>query len=476
MKNRKTEKRAKRFLSTAVALVLTLCMAAAVLPVIDPAFAASEFKYPSPFKKVGKATYYHKGRFTNNLIVNGIDISDWQSKKCDFAEAKADGVDFAILRVTYTNTSRIKKFTTNCDSNFAIQFDNAKKNGIMTGVYVFSQAKNKTEGKKEAEYAIKRLKDLGIGPEDLNLPVYMDYEFSGGVFGRLYGLKKRDATNAASAFCNTIKAAGYKPGIYANTTFFSKYLDFTKIASDVDLWCAQYYSRCESGVNYTKWQYSSSARIDGMLAYTGFKGNIDADFWYLNKDVNPNAITSIHGKTYLSVEDAQQPKFKIYDGSKLLREGVDYTVGGIRNNKKGSGYAYISGIGKYAGYALVPIKIKSKTSGSANKVRDSIAANYITYASTAKSKYIKAPAVPTYKKGETYTVLEDMNIRKGPGTNYTRVKRSSLTAAMKNKTMEGTYAVLKPNVTVKCKKVSGNWIKISGGWVCGYFGDEVYVK
>ncbi|MBQ6440782.1 MAG: hypothetical protein IJJ06_11825 [Mogibacterium sp.] len=480
MKSLNTVKKRKH-LSKILALVLTLCLTAGILPVLRPAFAESEFKYASPFKKVGKATYYHKGKYTGNLIVNGVDISDWQSKKCDFIDAKKDGVDFAILRVTYTNTSRFKKFRTNCDDNFAVQYENAKDSGVMTGVYVFSQAKNASEGRKEAEYAVKRLKALGIGPEDLNLPVYMDYEFSAGVLGRLYGLKKTDATNAAAAFCNTIKSYGYKPGIYANTVFFGKYLDFSKIADDVDLWCAQYYSRCESGVDYSKWQYSSSARIDGLLSYTGFKGNIDADFWYINKDVNPNAITKIRGRTILSVSDAQHPKFKIYDGSKLLTEGVDYNVGGIRNNVKGNGYAYISGIGKYSGYALVPIKVRSKTKGSVNKILDNVAANYMTYASAEKSTFIGSGAdeiteVPEYKKGETYTVQTELNMRKGPGTNYAKVKRSKLSVTMKKNTLSGTYAVLKPGVKVKCTKVSGDWIKVSGGWICGGLDGEIYVK
>ena len=479
MKNLNNGEKAGKILSTMLALVLTLSLVAGILPAMNPAFAESEFKHPSPFSKVGKASYYHNGRFTGNLIVNGVDISDWQSKKCDFSEAKADGVDFAILRVTYTNTSRFKKFRTNLDDNFAVQYENAKNSGVMRGVYVFSQARNASEGKKEAEYAVKRLKALGIGPEDLNLPVYMDYEFSAGVLGRLYGLKKTDATNAAAAFCNTIKSYGYQPGIYANTIFFGKYLDFSKIASDVDLWCAQYYSRCESDVNYSKWQYSSSARIDGLLSYTGFKGNIDADFWYLNKTVNPDAITSIRGKTVLSVADAKHPKFRIYDGQKLLAEGVDYNVGGIRNNAMGSGYAYIKGIGKYSGYALVPIRIKSKTKGSVNKVLDGVAANYLTYASSEKSTFIgsgETTVMPEYKKGKTYTVQTELNVRKGPGTNYARVKRSKLSKTMKKKTASGTYAVLKPGVKVKCTKVDGCWIKISGGWVCGYMDDEIYVK
>ena len=411
--------------------------------------------------------------------MNGVDISDWQSKKCNFAAAKADGVDFAIMRVTYTATSRFKSFTTKTDDNFAVQFENAKKNGLMTGVYVFSQAKNASEGKKEAEFAVQRLQALGIGPEDLNLPVYMDYEFSGGVAGRLYGLKKNDATNAAAAFCNTIKSYGYQPGIYANTIFFGRYLDLSKIAGDVDLWCAQYYSRCESEVNYGKWQYSSSARIDGMLAFTGFQGKIDADFWYINKKASAGTVTKIYGKKILSVSDAQHPKFRIYDGSKLLKEGVDYNVGGIRNNAKGNAYAYIKGIGRYGGYALVPIKVRNKTKGSVNDSLNGIAANHMTYASTEQSQYVDngAPAsMPKYKKGKTYTVQTELNMRKGPGTNYAKVTRSSLSSAMKKKTMPGKNAVLKSGVKVKCKRAKNGWIKISGGWICGYMDDEVYVK
>ena len=481
MNNQRTKKRLRRFLSIALTTVLILSLAAGIMPVMNQATAASEFKYASPFSNVGKKTYYHNGRFTGNLIVNGVDISDWQSKKCDFTTAKAGGVDYAIMRVTYTATSRFKSFTTKLDDNFAVQFQNAKNSGVMTGVYVFSQAKNASEGKKEAEFAVKRLQALGIGPEDLNLPVYMDYEFSGGVLGRLYGLKKTDATNAAAAFCNTIKSYGYQPGIYANTLFFGKYLDFSKIASDVDLWCAQYYSRCESGVNYSKWQYSSSARIDGLLSYTGFKGNIDVNFWYLNTAVNTSAITKIYGKNILSIADAQHPVFKIYDGGTLLTEGVDYNVGGIRNGAKGTGYAYIKGIGKYGGYALVPISIKSKTKGSDSQDLGGSAANYLTYASSEQSQYVSEDALtttvlPKYKKGKTYTVQTELNMRKGPGTKYAKVKRSSLSKAMKKKTVSGKNAVLKEGVKVKCKKAKGGWIKISGGWICGYLVDEVYVK
>lgn len=474
--------RAKRILNIALAAVLTLCLAAGSLVLEGPAYAASEFKTSTPFSNTGRSTYKHNGRFSGNLIVNGVDISAWQSKKCDFAKAKAAGVDFAILRVSFTYSSKFKKFRMDLDENFAEQYKRAKAAGVMTGVYVFSQAKTTKEAIAEANFAIKRLKALGIGPEDLELPLYMDYEFSGGVLGRLHGIKKTASTNAAVAFCNTVKAAGYTPGIYANTSFFSKNLKTSQFASDVDLWCAQYYSRCESGVPYTKWQYSSSARINGLLSYTGKKGNIDVNFWYLNKKISAPASYSIKGKTTLSVKDAKAPKFKVYNGKTELKQGKDYIVGGIRNNKKGNGYAYIKGIGNHSGYALVPIKITDKTEGKDDQDLTKAAANYLRAKNNETSKYIStstsssSSSAITYKVGKTYTIQTALNIRKGPGTNYSKVKRSSLSSSMKKKTYSGKYAVLKTGKKVECKKVSGRWIKISGGWVCTGEGNEIYVK
>lgn len=475
MKKLNTGKKVKRVISTAIAAALMFSLVAGLMPVIDPAYAASEFKYASPFKKTGYSTYYHKAAYSGDLIVNGVDISDWQSKKCRFDDAKADGVDFSIMRVTWSSYGT-KKLKLHNDDKFSAQYTNAKANGVMCGVYVFSQAKNATEGAKEAAYAIKRLKELGIGPEDLALPVYMDYEFAGGILGRMHGIKKTAATNAAVAFCNTIKAAGYTPGIYANTTFFGSYLATSQFAPDVDLWCAQYYKRNQSGVNYSKWQYSSSAKIDGMLSYTGLQGKIDVNFWYLNKNnASSSTVTKICGKTTLSVADAKAPKFKLYNGKTLLKEGTDYLVGGIRNNAAGNGYAYIKGIGKYGGYALVPITVASKTTGSADTKLT--CANYLTKASTAMSTPLPAAPAVKYQKGKKYVVQEYLNVRKGPGTKYGKVRRSKLSKAMKKRAVSGNiYAVLKPGSKIKCRGVKGNWMKIKGGWICCKSGDDVYVK
>jgi hypothetical protein len=150
-----------------------------------------------------------------------------------------------------------------------------------------------------------------------------------------------------------------------------------------------------------------------------------------------------------------QPAVTVKNGDTTLKAGKDYKVAYIKNVKVGTAYVYIRGLGSYSGYKLVPFKITSAAKTTA------------TTTTTASSKY---------KKGATYKITADLNMRKGPGTSYGKVKRSSLSKSMKKKTYNLKYAVLKPGKKVKCTKVSGNWIKVSGGWICCKMGNEVYVK
>lgn len=353
--------RITRIAMHALVLLLTVSLVTGIAGA-DGTYAASSSS--SPFANT-KPSYVHNSRYDGNLIVHGVDVSYFQSTSSNWNKAKKAGCDFAIMRVTYTTYG---SGTQNIDSKFATHFKKAKAAGVMKGVYVFSQAKSVSEARKEAQYAVNRLKALGIGPEDVELPVYMDYEFAGSSKGRnkgrLYGLKKATAIKCVNAFADVIRANGYDPGVYANTNFFRTYLgNGTTLATDIDLWDAQYYKMNESGSKYSKWQYTSTSKVDGILYYSTNKiGSCDADFWYLNKKVNASPKTKIYGNTNLIYTGkAVLPSLEIYDGSKLLTEGKDYIVGGINNLKKSSSgaYAYVKGIGKYGGYALVPVSIDS---------------------------------------------------------------------------------------------------------------------
>lgn len=87
-------------------------------------------------------------------------------------------------------------------------------------------------------------------------------------------------------------------------------------------------------------------------------------------------------------------------------------------------------------------------------------------------------STPTYTVGNTYTLLVNLNVRTGAGTNYSKKKKSALTAdAQKHATSSG---VLKKGTRVTCKQVktvgSNIWIKIPSGWVAAYYNGKVYVK
>ena len=71
----------------------------------------------------------------------GIDISKWQ-KGFDFDKAKAEGVEFIILRGAYSNSK---------DSCFEGFYKSCNDKGIPVGVYHYSMAKSVMDAKKEGE-------------------------------------------------------------------------------------------------------------------------------------------------------------------------------------------------------------------------------------------------------------------------------------------------------------------------------------
>ena len=363
---------AKEILGSRISnMLLTTALTVFLIGGILPQLGSIEvFGASSPLKS---GTYNHASRFDGNLIVNGVDVSYWQGTASNWNVAKQKGVEYAIMRVTWTSYAKGSHNYKNKDSHFTTHYKKAKNAGIMTGAYVFSQAKSVTEAKNEAKYAVSTLKEYGITPGDMQLPVYMDYEYSGGSAGRLNGLKAATAKKCAKAFCDIIRNAGYQPGIYANTNFFKSMLgNGTSLDSDIDLWCAQYYNKNQSASKYSKWQYSSSAAIGsgkkGLLFTTTDKvGSTDVNFWYIPR--KPKAIGSkdiagmkIYGATAFNYTGKLiKPDYQIYDGSTRLKEGKDYAIGYINNVQKGSmqAYAYIKGVGDYNGYALIPFTIGS---------------------------------------------------------------------------------------------------------------------
>ena len=312
----------------------------------------------STYSEYTDREYKHNEKYENSLIINGVDVSNYQNPESDWKKAKASGIDFSIIRITltHTNTGNL-----DIDKDFEAHYTNAGEAGIMRGVYVFSQARNSRDAEAEAEFAIKRLRQLGIEPKDLELPIYMDYEFYDKSNSILRDLTRKDAIEAANTFCDTIKKYGYKVGVYANTSFFASYLDNGKnLDNDVDIWCAQYSSKNYSGSDYSIWQYNSEGKVPDIYAGNSQKvTGVDVDFWYIDTSLNKNPKIKLFCDTNVEYTgEPVVPNVELRDGKKTLIEGEDYIVSGINNVDKGSeAYAYIQGIGDYSGYALIPINI-----------------------------------------------------------------------------------------------------------------------
>ena len=141
--------------------------------------------------------------------LRGVDVSEHQYE-IDWKAVADSGVDFAYIRIGYRGYTKGGLFE---DPYFKANIEGAKANGLKTGVYFFSQAITVTEAIEEAEYVVKLLGDYTV-----DLPIIYDWEKmeEAGADARTYQLDKDILDACAVAFCETIKNAGYEPGVYFN--------------------------------------------------------------------------------------------------------------------------------------------------------------------------------------------------------------------------------------------------------------------
>lgn len=187
----------------------------------------------------------------------GIDVSSYQ-QNIDWQAVKADGVEFAIIRMGYRGyeTGQLCE-----DKYFRRNLEGAKAAGIGTGVYFFSQAITEEEAAEEADYVISLLEETVA---ELSFPVVYDWEFPTDEDpARTEGLSGDIQTDCCRTFCDKIRAAGYEPMYYStiNTALFR--YDMGAI-SDIPLWIAEYSRECSFTYEYKMWQYSCSGVVDGI--------------------------------------------------------------------------------------------------------------------------------------------------------------------------------------------------------------------
>jgi GH25 family lysozyme M1 (1,4-beta-N-acetylmuramidase) len=195
----------------------------------------------------------------------GIDVSKWQGD-IDWEKVKNDGIEFAMIRHGYgfpPNGSMDEKFIKNI-SEITIPY----------GVYHFSYAENTDDAKKEADFCLNFVNQVGT---ELSYPIAYDLE---NVELRFLG--KEVLTQNCIAFCEQIKKAGFEPMIYTNVDWIENRLNKEELFPKYKLWLAQW-NATEPKYNCHIWQYSSIGKVDGISTY------VDLNYDYTGV-LKPNQI------------------------------------------------------------------------------------------------------------------------------------------------------------------------------------------
>ena len=256
--------------------------------------------------------------------LQGIDVSGHQ-KDIDWQKVKDAGIDFAILKIGNINAREPDGWYT--DSYFQRNVTECERLGIPYGVYAYSYAKNADDAVKGADHIIALLK--GHNP---TLPVYLDLEDN--------SIKDTDHATIATAFCNTISAAGYTPGIYASASWFKNILTdpcFTN--SGWNIWTAQYWygQRYDASLGlgpeypakFDCWQYSCLSTVPGIDGYC------DINYWY-RVSTRDHWEKTEDGVFYVSADG--QP----YKGWKLI-SGLWYWLDPAKGGAMATGPAEVEG-------------------------------------------------------------------------------------------------------------------------------------
>ena len=241
----------------------------------------------------------------------GIDVSD-HNGKLDWATIKKAGISFAIVRTGYG--------TGYTDAYFKRNIEGALAQGIFVGVYHFSYALDAAGAKNEAAFVLKLLEPY---TDKITLPVFYDFEYDTVSYAKKQGvtLGKESFNAHAVAFCETIRAAGYTPGVYYNLDYARNYVDKSRLGGYAQ-WYAQY-AATASIDGWDFWQYSSSYTIPGcsgrfdvnVLAHSGSITNSrkytvgwhkdDRGWWYADSTTSyyKSCWTKINGKWYCFNEE-----------------------------------------------------------------------------------------------------------------------------------------------------------------------------
>ena len=276
------------------------------------------------------------------MAKRGIDISAHQGN-IDLSALKSQ-IDFVIIRVGYGTKGTIdNKFTRNADL--------CRSLGIPVGFYWYSYALDVEGAKKEAKAMINAIapyKDI------VKFGVWFDMEDADGYKKKNGMPSNQTLRQMCAAFCEATENAGYYSGIYASESWFNNQLKGSEV-TPYDKWVAQWPT---SGGKQTALNTSASKRSDVHLwqftsqgRFSGYSGNLDTNYAYLDEFPNPNSSTEPTTPAPEPSTPVTTQKFNI--GDRVVINGSLYTSSNAKS-PAGSVSNKTTNITRYAAGAAHP--------------------------------------------------------------------------------------------------------------------------
>jgi len=225
----------------------------------------------------------------------GIDISLYDGEP-DFEKVQNAGIDFVIIKASqgrtpsYANHFADPMFVKNIKS-FA-----KTKGKFYAGTYHYMTSKTVADAIKEAKFYIKTISPYR---EYIQLWAAVDVEEA---YYKTLG--KSLVTQIVKAFCDTVKAAGFRPMVYSTKYWTQTYFS---LPEGVPFWQALWTDSNKFPAGARVWQKGSAA-VDGVrngapktdydLAY-GIMGDANGDGEVNAKDVTAAMKHIINPKKYL---------------------------------------------------------------------------------------------------------------------------------------------------------------------------------